>query len=66
MGEAAKPIEDRRSLADRVCMVCLQGKYVTRSPSDFSHVDARKVPWHIEACSSCGHVQIFRRDWRQQ
>jgi len=60
--------EDRRSIPERTCTVCLQGHYVTHVQTDPTPVpgkDSGRMPWHIEACSHCGHVQIFRRDWRE-
>ena len=57
-----EPTAERRSMPERVCSVCLQGVYITKqdtgSPSGES--------WHVEACNRCGHVQVFRRDWRVQ
>ncbi len=57
---------DRRSNPERTCVVCLQGRYVVRIERDTT-VDPEngemRMPWHIEACNRCGHVQIFRRDW---
>jgi hypothetical protein len=47
-------------------MVCLQGSYVVQIQTDTTiqpESDKMKMPWHIEACNRCGHVQIFRRDW---
>jgi hypothetical protein len=70
-----KPIGERRSMPDRVCHVCLQGSYVTRletdavsGPGTLRHLglmDPGDAAWHVEACSHCGHVQAFRRDWRE-
>jgi len=61
----AVPPRDRRSDSERVCIVCLQGYYVTRDPAEYRPDDPEKSPWHIEACNNCGHVQFFRRDWRK-
>jgi hypothetical protein len=57
--------KDRRSVPERVCVVCLEGEYVVRSQEDFHQSDAPRSNWHIEACTNCGHVQFFRRDWRR-
>jgi hypothetical protein len=57
---------DRRSNPERTCIVCLQGQYVVRIERDATAEpgkDRMRMPWHIEACNCCGHVQIFRRDW---
>jgi hypothetical protein len=64
MSATAQPVGERRSMPDRVCEVCMQGTYVTREGQDYRRGDAPDSRWHIEACSKCGHVQIFRRDWR--
>jgi hypothetical protein len=59
-------MSDRRSNPERTCIVCLQGQYVARIERDTSveeGKDVMRMPWHIEACNRCGHVQIFRRDW---
>jgi len=64
MSHAIPPTRDRRSDSDRVCIVCLQGYYVTRDATDYRRDDPESSPWHIEACNNCGHVQFFRRDWR--
>jgi len=59
--------KDRRSNPERICIVCLQGQYVMRIPRDTDidpEKDEMRMPWHIEACNRCGHVQIFRRDWK--
>ena len=59
-------VKDRRSNPERICIVCLQGNYVVRIPTDTTvepGQDVMRMPWHIEACNCCGHVQIFRRDW---
>ncbi len=64
MSQAIQPTGDRRSDSDRVCIVCLQGYYVTRDATDYRKDDPESSPWHIEACNNCGHVQFFRRDWR--
>ncbi len=65
MAQAVQPIRERRSDSDRVCIVCLQGRYVTREAHDYRRGDPENSPWHVEACSNCGHVQLFRRDWRR-
>jgi hypothetical protein len=57
-----KPTAERRSMPERVCSVCLQGVYVTKKETD----DQSGEAWHVEACTRCGHVQVFRRDWRDQ
>ena len=61
-------MSDRRSNPERTCIVCLQGQYIVHIERDTAF-DPRKEemrqPWHIEACNRCGHVQIFRRDWRE-
>ena len=59
-------MKDRRSHPERTCMVCLQGAYVVRIETDTTidpESEKMNMPWHIEACNRCGHVQIFRRDW---
>jgi hypothetical protein len=56
---------DRRSQPDRVCIVCLEGVYTVRDQRDYTVPEGRKSSWHIEACTKCGHVQFFRRDWRK-
>jgi hypothetical protein len=56
---------DRRSQPDRVCVVCLEGVYTVREEREYRQPDGPVSPWHIEACTRCGHVQFFRRDWRQ-
>lgn len=66
MSQQDHPVRDRRSNPDRTCSVCLQGRYVTRSGHEFSKGGGDKTPWHVEACSYCGHVQLFRRDWRER
>lgn len=65
---------ERRSQPERLCTMCLQGVYVTRLETDadsgdgglqrFGFANAARVTWHVEACNRCGHVQVFRRDWR--
>ncbi len=68
---------ERRSMPDRTCIVCLDGVYVTRLETDSYAgrgslsrfgVDSSSVDvlWHVEACNNCGHVLIFRRDWRDE
>ena len=57
--------QDRRSQPDRVCVVCLEGVYAVREEGDYRRPDGPVSLWHIEACTKCGHVQFFRRDWRQ-
>jgi len=59
---------DRRSNPERTCIVCLQGQYIVQVQRDATVDPATgkvRMPWHIEACNRCGHVQIFRRDWRE-
>ncbi len=74
MSAAQQPIVERRSTPVRTCGVCLEGVYVTRletdayaGPGTLRRVGIqsakREVLWHVESCSSCGHVQIFRRDF---
>jgi hypothetical protein len=69
------PIGERRSMPERSCAVCLEGVYITRMQTDgYSGPGTLKrfglmtgdqdITWHVEACSRCGHVQVFRRDWR--
>ena len=67
---------ERRSSPERGCEVCLKGVYQTRLETD-SHSEegvlrrfgietsGEEVMWHIEGCNHCGHVLIFRRDWRK-
>lgn len=67
---------ERRSSPERGCEVCLKGVYETRLETD-AHagegvlrrfgIEASEddVMWHIEGCNHCGHVLIFRRDWRK-
>ena len=62
-------MNDRRSNPERTCIVCLQGNYVTRVERDTTIQPGQanmRMPWHIEACNKCGHVQIFRRDWSEE
>ncbi len=70
---AVQPIIERRSSPVRTCDVCLDGVYVKRFETDaYAGPDVprrvgfpsekKEVRWHVESCSSCGHVQIFRRD----
>ena len=76
MTSTQRPIGERRSMPDRVCHVCLQGSYVTRLETDavsgpgtlrrLGITDPGDVAWHVEACDHCGHVQAFRRDWRDR
>ncbi len=59
---------ERRSGPERTCIVCIDGVYVTKFDSDTGHgvqEPIRGVSWHVEACSNCGHVLFFRRDWKQ-
>lgn len=68
-------VRERRSQPDRVCATCMQGVYVTRLEADeqsgagslqrFGLTNSGDVTWHVEACNRCGHVQVFRRDWRE-
>lgn len=68
-------VRERRSQPERVCTTCLQGVYVTRFETDaesgpgslqrFGFTNSSDVTWHVEACNRCGHVQVFRRDWRE-
>jgi hypothetical protein len=71
------PARERRSLPERPCGVCLQGVYATRLETDaysgsgglakLGVTSAEPdVLWHVEACDHCGHVQVFRRDWRRE
>jgi hypothetical protein len=67
---------ERRSQPERLCTICLQGVYVTRLETDaesgpgmlhrFGLTNVGDVTWHVEACDHCGHVQVFRRDWRER
>ncbi len=68
--------KERRSLPDRPCGVCARGVYVTKMETDSYAgrgvlqrfgVDSREegLLWRVEACDRCGHVQIFRQDWRR-
>ncbi len=65
---------ERRSDPERTCIVCMEGVYVTKLESDarsgpglLTRYGLQKreegVMWHVEACSKCGHVLIFRREW---
>ena len=74
MSVVQQPTVERRSTAVRTCSVCLDGVYVTRLETDAYagpgmlrrvgiQTEERDVLWHVESCSSCGHVQIFRRDF---
>ena len=74
MSAAQQPTVERRSTPVRTCGVCVDGVYVTRLETDAYagpgalrrvgiHSVEREVLWHVESCSSCGHVQIFRRDF---
>jgi hypothetical protein len=65
LGNDRRRSPDRRSQPDRVCIVCLEGVYAVRHESDYRPPDGPKSLWHIEACTKCGHVQFFRRDWRK-
>ncbi len=66
---------ERRSGPERTCIVCMQGVYVTKletdatsGPGRLTRIGLQKreegVLWHVEACSKCGHVLIFRREWK--
>ncbi len=66
---------ERRSGPERTCIVCMEGVYVTKLESDAASGPGRLtryglqkreegVMWHVEACSRCGHVLIFRREWK--
>jgi hypothetical protein len=68
-----QPTVERRSMPLRTCGVCLDGVYVTQLETDAYAgpgvlrrvgIDSsdEQVVWHVESCSRCGHVQIFRRD----
>ena len=70
------PVRERRSQPERTCGVCFEGVYLTRLETDgYSGPGTLRrlgltsgdmdVIWHIEACNHCGHVQVFRRDWRR-
>lgn len=70
-----KPRRERRSSPNRHCEICLEGVYITRLETDsyggpgmLRRVgitgSEQDVLWHVEGCNHCGHVQIFRRDWR--
>ncbi len=74
MSVVQQPIVERRSTAVRTCGVCLDGVYVMRLETDAYagpgvlrrvgiQTEEKDVLWHVESCSSCGHVQIFRRDF---
>ena len=67
---------ERRSSPERGCEVCLNGVYVTRLETDSNSgvgplerigmdTSEQGVLWHVEGCNHCGHVLIFRRDWRK-
>lgn len=67
---------ERRSSPERGCEVCLKGVYETRMETDSGAQEGvlrrfgidsseQDVLWHVEGCSHCGHVLIFRRDWRR-
>ena len=67
---------ERRSIPVRTCGVCLDGVYVTREETDANTgagalqkigIDPNEehVQWNIESCDHCGHVQMFRREWRE-
>lgn len=71
------PVTERRSQPERTCAVCLEGIYVTRLETDgYSGPGTLRrlgvtssdteIVWHVEACNRCGHVQVFRRDWRRR
>ncbi len=74
MSEVQQPTVERRSAAVRTCGVCLNGVYVKRLETDAYagpgmlqrvgiQSEEKEVLWHVESCSSCGHVQIFTRDF---
>ncbi len=74
MSAIQQPIVERRSTPVRTCGVCLGGVYVARLETDAYagpgvlrkvgiQSEEREVLWHVESCSSCGHVLIFRRDF---
>ncbi len=74
MSVVQRPTVERRSTPVRTCGVCMDGVYVTRLETDAYagpgvlqrvgiQSEEREVSWHVESCSSCGHVQIFRRDF---
>ncbi len=74
MSAVQQPTVERRSTPVRTCGVCLDGVYVTRLETDAYagpgvlrrvgiQSEEREVLWHVESCSSCGHVLIFRRDF---
>ena len=76
MTAADRPRSERRSGPQRTCAVCMEGVYVTKLETDTVagpgslhrfgvDPDEPGVLWHVEACDYCGHVQIFRRDWRR-
>jgi hypothetical protein len=76
MAIAQTPVAERRSMPERTCAVCLEGVYVTKletdgysGPSTLRRMGLTSggmdVLWHVEACNRCGHVQVFRRDWRR-
>ncbi len=67
---------ERRSSPERGCEVCLKGVYETRMETDSYSGEGvlrrfgieasdEDVMWHVEGCNHCGHVLIFRRDWRK-
>jgi hypothetical protein len=67
---------ERRSSPERGCEVCLKGVYQTRMETDphseggvlrrFGiEASGEDVMWHVEGCNHCGHVLMFRRDWRK-
>ncbi len=77
MAATQTPVGERRSMPERPCNVCLEGVYVTRMQTDSYGgpgtlkrmglvTSDQDVTWHVEACNRCGHVQVFRRDWRRQ
>jgi hypothetical protein len=64
---------ERRSGPERTCIVCMEGVYITKLESDATSGPGRLtryglqkreagVLWHVESCSNCGHVLIFRRE----
>ena len=67
---------ERRAGPERPCIVCMDGLYVTKLESDATSgpgwltrfgLQKREegVLWHVEACNNCGHVLIFRREWKE-
>lgn len=67
MATSQSPDAERRSMPERPCIVCLEGVYVTRFEGNADGIVTNDpdVTWHVEACNRCGHVQLFRYDWRE-